>query len=111
MVIETNEGKDFLAYEKKGDANTVEITDIAVNSNRRTGIGTSLVNKLIEMSDKPCNIYVLCRRDNRIALKFYLSNQFTILSPLMDFYIDRDKEDKSKYKFVDALILTRTVIS
>lgn len=60
---------DFLEY-RKGMANTIEIYDIAVMSKRGVGIGTKLINQLIE-KENPKIIYAFCRISNELAHRFY----------------------------------------
>lgn len=60
---------DYLEY-RKGMADTLEIYDIAVMSERGKGIGTSLVKELIK-KENPKIVYAFCRESNKLAHSFY----------------------------------------
>ena len=60
---------DYLKY-RKGMADSIEIYDIAVMSERGKGIGTSLIQELIE-KENPKTVYAFCRESNKLAHSFY----------------------------------------
>lgn len=78
---------DFLVYRPAGGG-TIEIFDIAVMSKRGQGVGTSLINKLIE-NEKPKIIHAITRKKNEIAISFYTKLGFVGVV-LNNFYIDGD---------------------
>lgn len=78
--------KDVLEYRRSGE-NTWEITDIAVHSKRRAGVGTKMVNEMIEAikKDGATRIYAITRASNLNAQKFYESMGMRSIE-LYDFY-------------------------
>lgn len=95
MIIELNDGKDFLEFKVMG-GQTVEIVDILVRTSRRTGIGTNLVGELIDRVEKPCRIYAFARSENAIAAAFYKRLGFSRSVVLKKFYLD-DNADAALY--------------
>lgn len=87
MIIEANNQQDFIVYEVRG-GNTVEITNIAVNSERRAGIGTQLINTMIKhlKCEDPYNLYVMTRESNTVARDFYRAVGFQTVAILPEFY-------------------------
>lgn len=77
--------EDYLIY-RIGMGGSVEIFDIAVNSERRTGIGRAMVEKLKELFPEH-TIFAFARAQNSIARDFYNALGFY---PTMvpDFYHD-----------------------
>src|SRR5690349_15299616 len=72
---------------RKGSGKTIEIFDIAVNSERRKGIGKALVSYLVERVKNRTNlIFAIARSDNTIAKEFYEGIGFYIIADLPDFY-------------------------
>lgn len=87
--ISLNDGKDFLEY-RDGSGRTIEITDIAVTTERRTGIGSRLIHELIDRS-KRANvnlIWAITRAENLIAQEFYEALGFRVVGVLRNFYQD-----------------------
>lgn len=87
--ISLNDDKDFLEY-RNGSGRTIEITDIAVTTERRTGIGRRLVHELIDRS-KRSNvnlIWAITRDENLIAQEFYEALGFRVVGVLRNFYQD-----------------------
>lgn len=89
-------GEDKLEYEIRLDGNT-EIVDLVVRSERRKGIGTQMVKRLISMRPKTHWVFAITRHDNRIAQSFYSALGFEVLAYLRNFYGDR--EDAVMYGF------------
>ena len=78
-TIELNGGKDYVKW-RIGMAGTAELFDIAVNTERGIGIGTRLVEILIDqLHDLNIHtLYAFCRDDNEEAIKFYKKLGFTV---------------------------------
>lgn len=69
---------DYLLY-RQGMDNTIEIFDLAVNSERGKGRGTALINELLTLN--PRVVYAFTRADNLKARAFYYKfgfNQYVI---------------------------------
>jgi len=81
-----NKGKDFLVY-RLAQGDTVEIDDIAVNSERKKGIGTKLINMLEKEIGQGTKLYAFARHENKIARMFYTKNGF-VATTLVNFYPD-----------------------
>ena len=82
--------QDFLIY-RSGGGNTIEIDDLDVNSERRTGIGRRMFEKML--SEIPYNtwmIYAITRKTNELGRKFYEGVGFKQFAILEDFYVDGD---------------------
>lgn len=79
--------KDYLYY-RKGSGDTIEIYDIAVKSERRSGIGRRMVEELLE-KEKPERVFAITRRSNHVAQKFYQSLKMSGIK-LPAFYPDED---------------------
>lgn len=86
--IELNDGQDYLYY-REGSGDTVEIFDIAVNSERGVGNGRKLVDTLRSQVETHL-IFALTRVSNIGAQKFYLKVGFHNLGRLKKFYSDED---------------------
>lgn len=86
--LEFNGGKDYLVW-RDGSGGTVEIYDIAVNSDRRKGIGRAMVEtlKLLVPGKK---IFAITRKSNIIAHHFYEGVGFRLCSDLPSLYEDED---------------------
>lgn len=85
--ISKNSDSDYLVW-RVGSGETIEIFDIAVNSERRVGVGRSMISELKEIvGDK--TIFAITREQNEIAHKFYEKNGFTAIM-LPKFYEDGD---------------------
>lgn len=85
-VIELNEGQDFLHY-RQGSGGTVEIFDIAVNSERGVGRGRQLINLLFdEVRQNTHLVFAITRESNQIARQFYAALGFYKLGELHRFY-------------------------
>lgn len=65
---------DFLIY-REGSGNTIEIYDIAVNSERGIGRGTMLFEELKRVVDNK-RIFAITRKENLPAQAFYQSLGF-----------------------------------
>lgn len=88
--IELNEGQDYLEWQHTHGGN-VEITDIAVSSERRKGYGKLLVKMLIDLvSERAHMIWVITRTSNTTAGCFYSSQGFRVLAILLEFYPEGD---------------------
>lgn len=96
--IEFNEGQDFLIW-GKGSGGNVEILDIAVNSERGVGIGTRLVNTLIEQVRSDTRlIFAVTRLSNYRAHSFYRKFGFAKIGTLLHFYVP-EMEDAVVFGF------------
>jgi ribosomal protein S18 acetylase RimI-like enzyme len=84
--ISRHGGKDYLDW-RQGSGDTVEIFEIEVGTDRRKGIGKSLVLELLRRVPMTTQlVWVLTRTDNHIACCFYSSLRFKPLAVLRDFY-------------------------
>lgn len=92
---------DYLEY-RDGSGGTVEIWDIAVVSERRKGVGTSMVMELVTrcLDRGVKRVYAVTRAENRVAQEFYRSLGFHP-EPLYDFYGVKDENGKAT---VDAVM-------
>ena len=80
--------KNFLEY-RVGSGRTIEIFDIVVGTDRRKGIGTQLIQKLLErIPDDISLVFAITRVSNLIAQQFYEANEFRIVGRLHNFYQD-----------------------
>lgn len=89
---------DYIDW-RKASGGTVEIMDIAVNSDRRKGIGRSLVSQLMKCFAPEVRVWAITRAENIIAQKFYEALQFDAI-PLRRFY--------SSEKNIDAVMYIRS---
>jgi ribosomal protein S18 acetylase RimI-like enzyme len=78
---------DYLVY-RDGSGDTVEIYDIAVNSQRGVGIGSQLFD-ILKQKVTSKRIFALTRRENLNAQKYYEKNKF-VGYVLPRFYPDGD---------------------
>lgn len=87
--ITRNGEKDFLVY-REGSGNTIEIFDIAVESERGKGVGTSMVRELIQTVrlENKKTVWAITRSSNFVAQQFYESLGFRVVGVLRDFYKD-----------------------
>jgi ribosomal protein S18 acetylase RimI-like enzyme len=84
--ISRHGGKDYLDW-RQGSGDIVEIFEIEVSTDRRKGIGKSLVMELLRRVPMTTQlVWVLTRTDNHIACCFYSSLGFKTLAVLRDFY-------------------------
>lgn len=91
-IVLDGDSRDFLRY-RWGSGGTIEIYDIAVNSERGVGKGRRLVNLLVErVSTKTHLIFAITRQSNRIARQFYEAVGFSESATLKGFYM-ADGED------------------
>jgi len=84
-IIKRNKGLDYLVY-REGQNNTIEIYDIAVNSDRRLGVGSNMID---ELKTQHKNIFAFMRKSNLIAKAFYEKNKFKAYH-IPRFYPDED---------------------
>ena len=74
---------------REGRGRTVEIADIVVGTDRRTGIGTRLIRRLLEkVPQDTALIFAITRISNTVAHLFYEKNGFRIVGRLHEFYRD-----------------------
>lgn len=87
--IELEDPRDYL-ISRDGGGKTVEIYDIVVGSERRTGKGRLLVDRLIKNheTDGTRLIWAITRSTNFISQLFYESLNFRVVGVLRDFYRD-----------------------
>ena len=86
MRLELNGGMDYVEWLIHGGG-TVEITDINVSSQLRRGVGTSLINYVVNENPNK-HIYAITRRANGIARSFYIACGFSCLALLPNFYYE-----------------------
>jgi ribosomal protein S18 acetylase RimI-like enzyme len=84
-IILDNDPRDFLDYQQRPDG-TVEIVDIAVNSERRKGKGRRLVEALFSRLGKDTRVWAITRADNEIAQQWYEALQFNVVGVLRRYY-------------------------
>lgn len=96
--------EDYLIW-RLGGGMTVEIFDIAVNSDRRKGKGRALVDQLIKMCPRwpAYRIYAITKASNRIAHEFYSELTFRP-TPLYNFYGVPDCKNATT---IDAIMYVR----
>jgi ribosomal protein S18 acetylase RimI-like enzyme len=89
--------RDFLVY-REGSGGTVEIFDIAVNSNRRAGRGRRLVKFLFNSlpDSVPC-VWAITRAENLVGQLFYENLGFEVKGVLRRFYSDKKGADAVLY--------------
>ncbi len=74
-----------------GPGRTVEIVNIVVTGNRRSGIGRSMVNLLLQEIPRTTSmVYAQTRISNTIAHQFYEGCGFRLIGRLHYFYRDAD---------------------
>jgi ribosomal protein S18 acetylase RimI-like enzyme len=73
--------------------NTVEIVDIEVTDNRRTGIGRNMVARLCASLPRDTTVYAITRPGNAIAVEFYEGLGFHVLGVLRSFYTESSGVD------------------
>lgn len=93
--------RDYLYY-RAGSGNTVEIYDICVGSERRTGVGRRLLMELFRELAPTMSVWAFTRADNQIAHEFYEACGFRLISSLRGFY------DPTHPEMVDARLYGRT---
>lgn len=76
--------RDYLDY-RDGSGGTVEIFDVAVNSERRSGRGRRLVEELFRRVT-PLHVWAITRADNEIAQQWYEALGFRVVGVLRRFY-------------------------
>lgn len=96
--IELNDGQDFLVW-REGSGDTIEVFDIAVNSERRKGTGRRLMEALFRKVGPGKRVFAITRATNLIAQLFYERLRFDGI-PLRRFY--------SSDKDVDAVMYVRS---
>lgn len=91
--ITLENSNDYLLW-RKGSGRSLEIYDIAVNSERRKGRGRELINKLLEALKHDSEtrttsvIFAITRISNTKAHQFYEACGFRIAGRLQNFYRD-----------------------
>ncbi len=94
-------GRDRLTYQVRGDG-TVEIVDVVVTSERRTGRGRELLRLLFGRLDGTVQtVYAITRAENMIAQSWYEACGFEVTGVLRRFY-ERDS------RAVDAILYGRS---
>jgi len=83
MQLIKNNGLDKIVF-REGMDNTWEIYDIKVTSQRRKGIGTQLINEMIEATN-PRIVYAFTRESNGLGRAFYKKLGFKEI-PVPNFY-------------------------
>jgi len=77
---------------RKGSGRTIEIYDIVVRANRRTGIGrglvTELFNRITDGLEDATLVWAITRSSNFIAQEFYEALGFRVVAVLRNFYKD-----------------------
>lgn len=76
---------DFLCWQRRHDE-TVEIVDIAVNTERRKGKGRRLLELLFRKLRPETRVFAITRIDNEIAQQFYEKCCFEVVGVLRRFY-------------------------
>lgn len=76
---------DYLDWQARPDG-TVEIVDVAVNSERRVGKGRRLVEVLFNQLEPRTRVWAITRADNLIAQQWYESLQFECIAALRRYY-------------------------
>lgn len=71
-IVKNNQ--DVLKY-RDGMGGTIEIFDIVVRTQRSIGIGSRMIQELIE-KENPSVVYAFCRKENVHAHNFYKKNGF-----------------------------------
>lgn len=98
------DARDYLVWQARSDG-TVEIVDIAVNSERRKGIGRGLVKELYRrMPVGTRTVYAFSRASNMVAYDFYRELRFRAV-PIPSFYKDEPLENRKDY--CDAILYIR----
>ena len=98
MQIEMNNGCDFLTFEYRRDTMTVMITNVVVNTQKRIGTGTCLLNQLISSFPQAgAVIYTIVRRDNQEAISFF-QRRFKLAVVCPNFYADGTDAAIFKYE-------------
>lgn len=83
--------KGYLLW-REGSGKTVEIYNIVVETDRRTGIGRCLFGMLLKQVHKDYKlIYAITRAENFIAQEFYEALKFRVVAPLRHFYQDGER--------------------
>lgn len=97
---------DYLLWRRGSGEHTVEIYDIAVGSQRRQGIGRSMLQRLYKEIPRGIKtVFAITRADNRIAQLFYEEMRFRIGGNLFDFY----KDNECLHGTVDAVMYCRDI--
>lgn len=78
--------QDYLDYRKGSGEGSIEIHDIKVRSERRVGIGRSMVTALFDRLDLGTFVYAITRSNNEVAQQFYESLGFSVCGVLRRFY-------------------------
>lgn len=80
-------GASFLEWSIRDDKN-IEIVDIVCGSDRRRGIGTSMVKELMLFAkqEDAVNVFAITRVENEIAQQFYEAVGFECCGILRRFY-------------------------
>ena len=89
MIQSADDPRDFLEWQS-GSGGSVEITEIAVGSERGRGRGRALVAALLDGQDPSRLIYAITRETNTVAQEFYRALGFKTCGILRGFYDDGD---------------------
>lgn len=94
---------DYLYY-RHSVADTVEIVELAVTSERRVGRGRAMVEELKNRTRGHCkSIYVFTRYSNWIAREFYEAIGFKLGAFVRGMYKDGSKEEEDAALFIMEL--------
>lgn len=78
--------RDYLIY-REGSGGTIEIFDLAVQTERGVGKGRKLIEKLIaEIPNDVRLVFAITRDNNGIAREFYRAVGFNMIGVLRGFY-------------------------
>lgn len=83
--ITSANGRNWILYQVRGDG-TVELLDIAVNTDRRQGSGKALLEALFARVQDAQTVYAITRASNLIAITFYEACGFEVTGVLKRFY-------------------------
>lgn len=96
-MIQGEDSHDYLIW-RAASGRSVEILDIQVNSDRRKGVGRSLVARLIDTLPKGTGtpggvtmLWAMTRLSNTLAQQFWEGCNFYLLGRLHRFYHDGPK--------------------
>lgn len=91
MRIDHDDGVSFITS-RLTPGGVREIVDIKVMSERRKGLGRSLVERVIKNAAPGTNVVAMTRRSNEIAQAFWSGIGFRKLGELSGFYGDTGED-------------------